>query len=245
MPELLALAAALTLGLFGSVHCIGMCGGIVGVLTYNLPEDMRKSPVRILPYAVAYNAGRIFSYMVAGAVVGLIGATAMAPLEMERALAVGRGLAGVFMILLGFYVAGWSPLLAKLEQLGARFWRRIEPLGRRFIPVRRPVHAFALGIVWGWLPCGMVYSALMLSLATASVITGAIVMGAFGLGTLPMLLAMGLGSVYFLRLAQRPMVRKAAGVLIIVAGFYLLAAPATPHNLHATHATNYQAFTAR
>jgi len=109
--------------------------------------------------------------------------------------------------------------------LGAKLWRWIEPFGRRFIPARHPIHALALGIVWGWLPCGMVYSALTLSIATGSVPVGAWVMGAFGLGTLPMLLAMGLGATAFLKLAQRPAVRKIAGVLIIAAGLYVFLAP--------------------
>jgi len=237
MPDLLSLAAALTLGFFGSVHCIGMCGGIVGVLTFNLPPEIRGSASRLLPYTIAYNGGRILSYMIAGAAVGLVGAAAMSPLEPERALTIGRTLAGAFMILLGFYVAGWSPALAKLEHLGARLWRRIEPLGRRFIPARRPVHALALGLVWGWLPCGMVYSALTLALAAASAPAGALVMGAFGLGTLPMLLAMGLGATPFMRVAQRPVIRKIAGILIIAAGVYVLVVSPAQHETHVHHAT--------
>jgi len=236
MPDLLSIAAALTLGFFGSVHCIGMCGGIVGVLTYNLPPDVRASATRLLPYAIAYNGGRIFSYTIAGAMAGLIGAAALSPLELERALTIGRGLAGAFMILLGLYVAGWSPLLGKLERLGAKLWRHIEPFGRRFIPARRPAQALALGVVWGWLPCGMVYAALILALTAASAPAGAIIMAAFGFGTLPMLLAMGLGAGYFLRAAQQRVVRRTAGVLIIASGIYLLAAPAPPHSEHAKHA---------
>jgi len=235
MPELLPVAAALTLGFFGSVHCVGMCGGIVGVLTYNLPPEVRHAPNRLLPYAVAYNGGRILSYMAAGAIAGLVGAAALSPLDFERAITIGRGLAGAFMILLGFYVAGWSPVLSRLEQLGAKLWRRIEPFGRRFIPVHHPAQALALGIVWGWLPCGMVYSALTLALATASVPAGAVVMGAFGLGTLPMLLAMGLGASTFLQLAQRPALRKVAGLLIIAAGVYLFFAPTVGHGDHVHH----------
>ena len=122
------------------------------------------------------------------------------------------------MILLGLYLSGFSAMLMRVESLGANVWKRIQPFGKRFIPVKTKSQAFFLGMVWGWLPCGLVYSVLIAALASGSASQGAIIMLCFGLGTLPTLLAMGMTAVKLKQYLQQPWVRKLSGCLIITFG---------------------------
>jgi len=233
MPTEITLASAFLLGLLGSTHCIGMCGGIVGALTLGLHDDIRRSPVRLFPYLAAYNLGRIAAYTVAGAVLGAISAQVLSLAPPAQVRLIVKLVTGGFMIALGLYLAGWWPGLAALERLGGRLWRRIEPYGRRFLPVNHPLKALALGFVWGWLPCGLVYSALAWSLTTGDAAHSAALMLAFGLGTLPMLFAMGATTRWLGQVARRPWVRRGAGILILSFGVYALLAP----GMHAGHGT--------
>jgi sulfite exporter TauE/SafE len=219
-PEL-GYPAAFLVGLLGGVHCVGMCGGIVGALTVGLPE-MRRTGVSGLRFQLAYNAGRIASYTLAGALVGGLGMLLATWLPVALAQRLLLGLAGVFMMLLGLYLGGWWMALSRVEVAGGHLWRHIEPLGRRFLPVRSPARALALGLVWGWLPCGLVYSVLIWSLSAGGVLQGAGLMLAFGLGTLPNLMLMGLMAGWLLRHARRPAVRKTAGALVFLFGVYTL-----------------------
>lgn len=218
-----SLITAFMAGLLGSVHCIGMCGGIVGALTMGLRENIRHSQRQLFPYLAAYNLGRISSYMLAGVLVGFLGAqfTTLLPQPML----VGRWFAGIFMIILGLYIADWWRALVILERGGAYIWRRIEPLGRRFLPVTNLPQALALGLIWGWLPCGLVYSVLVLALSSADPIQGGALMLAFGLGTLPMLLAIGSTASWLNDITKQPLVRQTMGLLIILFGLYTLFAP--------------------
>ena len=128
--------AAFLVGLFGGVHCVGMCGGIVGALSFGISEDVRQQSRRMLPYLLAYNLARISSYTLAGILLGGISALALQLVAINQFQQVLLVFAGLFMILLGLYVGGWWPVLLRLEQAGGLIWRRIEPLGRRFMPVR-------------------------------------------------------------------------------------------------------------
>ncbi|MBI3779417.1 MAG: sulfite exporter TauE/SafE family protein [Gammaproteobacteria bacterium] len=221
----ITLTSAFLVGLLGSTHCLGMCGGIVGALTLGLHDDIRRSPPRLFPYLAAYNLGRIASYAIAGAVVGFLSAQILRIAPPEQARLIAKIITGGFMIALGLYLAGWWPGLMALERLGGKLWTRIEPLGRRFLPVNHPAKALALGLVWGWLPCGLVYSALAWSLATGDPGRGALLMLAFGLGTLPMLFAMGAATRWLGQFTRRPWVRRGAGMLILLFGLYTLFAP--------------------
>ncbi len=212
--------AAFLIGLGGGVHCFGMCGGIVGALTLGLPAVPDRPLLGRLPFLLAYNLGRIISYVVAGALAGGVGAWAAHLLAVHQAQLVLQLLAGLFMILLGLYLAGWWTGLARLEQAGGRVWRWIEPLGRRLLPVRTPGRALGIGLVWGWLPCGLVYSVLVWAMGAGGVLNGGLLMLCFGLGTLPALLAMGTFAAALAGFMRRPAVRRIIGTLVILFGVY-------------------------
>jgi sulfite exporter TauE/SafE len=213
---------AFLVGLLGGVHCLSMCGGLVGSLTLGLDARIRQDPWRMLPYQLTYNLARIAGYATAGALFGGLGAVLLqvdAYQVVQRAL---YGLAALVMILLGLYLGGWWRVLAVVERAGARLWRRLEPIGRRILPIRRPLQAAALGYLWAWIPCGLVYSVLITAVASGSPIEGALVMLAFGAGTLPNLLGIGLLAGAAARVAERAWVRQAAGLLVIAFGLHAL-----------------------
>ena len=210
------LISAFVVGLLGGVHCVGMCGGIVGALSLGLPSQ------RQLPILLGYNLGRISSYTLAGALMGALGFYFSGLLPVQTAQRVLLGLAGVFMVLLGLYLGGWWNLLSRIERMGGVLWRRIEPLGRGLLPVRSPGQAVALGLLWGWLPCGLVYSALVWTVASGGPVQGGLLMLAFGLGTLPNLLLMGVAAVQLQRWVRKPATRAIAGGLIIAFGLWQL-----------------------
>jgi len=217
----LTLAAAFMIGLLGSTHCIGMCGGIVGALTMGLPETTRQSSLKLLPYLLTYNNGRLFSYSLAGLIVGLL-SDSVSDIFQIGSFPVGGIVGGLFMVALGIYIAGWLQTMAPLERLGGHFWRLIEPGGRRFMPVRSPAQALGLGVFWGWLPCGLVYSTLALAATSGDAIQSALLMLAFGAGTLPVLLAMGGFAEKLQRFTRHKWIRYIAGVLLIAFGAMIL-----------------------
>lgn len=220
-----ALFVAFMLGLLGSLHCAAMCGGIVGALTLRVPEGMRRSLPQLLPCLLSYNAGRIISYTVAGAVAGVLGAQALNMVSLEHAQLLGKWISALFMIALGLYIAGFSHVLVRLERLGAHAWRLIEPLGRRYLPVKGPRQAFVVGLVWGWLPCGFVYAVLAWALVAGSAAKGAGLMLAFGAGTLPMLLVMGVAVKWLGELLRSALFRRTVGTAVLLFGVYALLAP--------------------
>jgi len=213
-------------GLAGSVHCAGMCGGIVGALSTvarpAFPLPVRTvSPPFLAPAAVqvaAYNAGRIASYALAGALAGGVAGGA-ASLSGLPALQSGAYLAANLMLAaLGLYLMDAWRGLAVLEQGGQALWRHVTPLLRRLGPAATPGRMLAAGALWGWLPCGMVYSMLVTAMLSGSALGGASVMLAFGLGTLPMLAAIGLAGLRLRALFRQRGVRVACGVLVLVFG---------------------------
>jgi len=216
------LLSAFLVGLLGSTHCLGMCGGIVSALTLGLRADIRRSPWTIAPYLLAYNTGRIASYMIAGGLVGVLSAQLFGLAPPAQANWIARLVSAGFMIALGLYLAGWWPGLQQLEKWGGVLWRRIEPLGRRFLPVDRPFKALLFGLVWGWLPCGLVYTALVWAAASGSAGQGAALMLAFGLGTLPMLLAIGAAAEWLKDFVRQPWVRRGVGLVVLLFGLYTL-----------------------
>jgi sulfite exporter TauE/SafE len=225
------LLAAFLVGVLGGTHCFGMCGGIVGVLSSGLSLELQTSRWRLVAAQLAYNSGRISSYVFAGVLLGLFGQQ-LGEANLLPDFPVGKVIAAVFMILFGIYLAGWWHSLLWLERAGAHLWKYIEPLGRRYIPVRSVGQAFLLGLVWGWLPCGMVYAVLALALTSGSGSAGGTLMLVFGLGTLPALLTMGLAVNTLGRWIREPRVRLLAGVVVMVMGVFMLLANPSGHGHH-------------
>ena len=177
------LAGALLMGLVGSTHCLAMCGGLAAAIGQAAPTDRRGA---ILARATVYSTGRITSYAVAGAIAGGLGHA----FGVSSGLGMGlRVAAGLLVIAFGLHVAGWWNGLSTLERVGLRLWRRLAPLHRRIGRPDALGRVFLLGLLWGWLPCGLVYAALVAAAASSRVASGALFMLAFGVGTLPALLA--------------------------------------------------------
>ena len=209
-------AAAFAAGLLGGMHCAGMCGGIVVGLSASA-----RGPLVVRQ--LQFNGARIASYGVAGAGAGAAGSLLQLAGPMLYVQAGLFALANVLLVMLGLYVAGWGRAVLRLESPGRFLWRRIEPFARRFFPVDTAGRALAAGALWGWVPCGLVYSVAPLALASGSAAGGAAVMIAFGLGTLPALMAAGLGAVRLAAIRRSPWVRRGAGMLLITMGVVGLA----------------------
>ncbi len=213
----LTFAAAIVVGLLGSTHCLGMCSGIVAALNMGIVKDPRVKSPSLLIYQLAYNGGRISSYVLVGLLAGTLGAGLA---QLGASPVAGQLFAAAFMIALGLYLANWWRGLAVLERFGAVLWRHIQPLAQRLFPIQSPFHAFLLGALWGWLPCGLVYAVVAWSLTTANAIDAAILMLGFGLGTLPAMLLAGNAFNYLKGWVKAPAVRTSAGVLIMAFGIY-------------------------
>lgn len=208
-----ALASVFLVGLLGGVHCLGMCGGIVGALSLQRPGARPAMGLQL-----AYNSGRILSYGAAGALAGALGAGGLLLAGAAPARVGLYVLANLMLVALGLYLAGLWQGVAVLERGGALLWARIRPLATRLVPADTLPRALASGLLWGWLPCGMVYSVLATALFAGSAGGGLLVMLAFGLGTLPNLLAMGLAAERLRPLLQKRGVRIAAGLLVAAFG---------------------------
>ncbi|AHY43322.1 cytochrome biogenesis protein [Stutzerimonas decontaminans] len=219
MSELVPLLlSALVLGLLGGGHCLGMCGGLMGALTMAIPADQRAKRLRLL---MAYNLGRVLSYAVAGFVIGLAGwAVANSPAAM-----VLRVVAALLLITMGLYLAGWWSGLTRIESLGRSLWRHIQPIASRLMPVTSLPRALAVGALWGWLPCGLVYSTLLWSASQGDALDSALLMLAFGIGTWPVLLATGLAAERLTALLRKRGVRVVGGVMVILFGVWTLPGP--------------------
>jgi sulfite exporter TauE/SafE len=224
MESNLTLIAALTAGLVGSAHCLGMCGGIAAALGMSARSGASGRGLASL-YAVLFGLGRIGGYMVIGALAGLLGQRFAAAIDVPTWSAITRVATGVMLLLIGLQVAFHLKLLAPIEQGGARIWRRISPLARRFIPVRGPHHALALGLLWGWLPCGLVYSVALLAMLAETPLQSALLMGAFGLGTLPSMTAVAMSSAQVGWQAPQGRMRRFAGLVLVAFGVWTAAVP--------------------
>lgn len=219
------------IGLLGGVHCVGMCGGIVSAFSVASPK--RPFPVAVSNGAgavarpavlddafrvVAYNTGRLASYAIAGAIAGGI-AQGVRTLSVISTFQIGGyWLANLMLVALGLYLMDAWRGLTHLEAAGQRLWRHVQPLVRHLLPVDSAAKAFMLGGLWGWVPCGMVYSVLLTAMLSGSAVSGAAVMLAFGAGTLPVLLTMGmLGSRLQLWTRKRSL-RVASGLIVLLFG---------------------------
>jgi len=197
------LLSAWLLGTIGSVHCLGMCGGFVAAAAAR--DGATRATAPLLPAAtmlcrqLAYHAGRASGYAVLGAAFGAAG---VAALETAALLPFQRGLfllANGLLLALGVSLAAGRPGLGGLQRAGAAVFARVLPCVQPLLALHGARGRAALGFVWGFVPCGLVYSTLPLALFSGGMWQGALVMLAFGLGTVPALAATGLA----LRLPQR------------------------------------------
>ena len=211
MTEPLSLLTALLLGLFGSSHCLVMCGGISAAIGARAGEHRVRA-------ALLFNTGRIFSYAIAGLIVSLAGLW----LAQQNAIPmlVLRTIAAVMLILMGLYVARWSTVLTRFEQAGNLLWKRLQPLTVRFMQSPKVSDQLVLGMLWGWLPCGLVYSTLSWVAANGNPVMGPLSMLAFGAGTLPALFASTLAGTLVSDLLGNTHVRRFAGLLLIIYGIW-------------------------
>ena len=207
-------------GLLGGVHCFGMCGGIVGALT--LGTTKQKTFSSTLAITIGYNVGRISGYVAAGGIVAFLGSSLIDLTGIQAAKQTLSIIASLFMVALGLYLAGIWQGISKLESIGGILWKRIQPFTKKFMPVRNIQQAIPLGFLWGWLPCGLVYTALIWTLSAGSALEGALIMLAFGLGTLPNLLAMGVIATRLAKWVRNPKVRLIAGLLVVLLGIVTL-----------------------
>ena len=210
-----SLLAVFVVGLLGGVHCLGMCGSIVGVFTSQVQKDSAR-----WPFHLAYSSGRIVSYAVAGALVGAIGQAGMLMRDVAPVQHLLFALSSFMLVALGLYLAGAWGVVRRLELLGTGLWKTLQPYTTKLLPVNTVPRALGLGALWGWLPCGLVYSVLVAALASGSAVRGALIMLAFGLGTLPNLLAIGMFWESIKGWVQSPNVRLGAGLLVMTFGVY-------------------------
>jgi len=212
------LSAAFVTGLLGSAHCFGMCGGISGLFA------VRASVASLgnqLSKAVAYNLGRILTYAFLGVAVAVVGKSLVSSIPSLAAPV--RLASGVLIILVGLQLAfGWR-ILAPVENAGARLWKKVAPAAKALVPVESVFQAFGLGLIWGCLPCGLVYSVLLLAATSAEPASGGLVMIAFGLGTMPAMVATGLSASRLARFMGGK--RLGAGLLIVLIGIATIAMP--------------------
>jgi hypothetical protein len=204
----LILAAWLTGLAGGGGHCIGMCGGILGALGVGQGKGWRG----VLLTTTAH-FGRITSYSIAGALAGLLGAGLIIGVFGENGIVILRIFAAALIFAIGLQLVFGRPLLRRIEQGGARFWRLLAPQMRKLLPPRDPVRAFGVGALWGWLPCGLVYAELAVAAAAGGPAAGALVMASFGLGTIVSLSILG-NLMHAIGLGRMP--RQASGALLLL-----------------------------
>jgi sulfite exporter TauE/SafE len=213
MTESLALSTAFFLGLLGGTHCLGMCGGIAATVAMGSPGGGRGAGLLL-----GYNTGRIFSYGLAGALLGSLSWL----IEDPTIQIIIRSFAGIMLILMGFYIAQWWQILTQVESAGGVLWKRISPIASKLLPVKNAKQAILLGLIWGWLPCGLVYSTLIWASAASDWLLSAQLMVLFGLGTLPAMLMTGLLAQQVKQILQHRITKQISGSIIILMGLYTI-----------------------
>ncbi len=213
--DYLAFFSAFSIGLLGGAHCIGMCGGVIGALTMAIDANQYQ---RRLLLITAYNIGRVSSYVIIAVIFYLL----VNSIESYFSLTIMRSIAGILLIAMGLYLANWWRGLTYLEKLGSYLWRFLQPLSKPLLPVTKSWQALLLGIIWGWLPCGLIYSALAYSATASSVHNAALIMFSFALGTLPAVLLGSLFAERFSIFIKKKNIRITMAVLIIIFGIWTL-----------------------
>ena len=234
---------ALTTGFLGSIHCLGMCGGVSGTIalgaTAPQPRGLERATVAIIPFVavrrapsvlsapqtnvLAFNAGRIASYMIAGAMAGSIGGVISQGWVLSETMSARTGLflfANLMIVATGLYLMGLPQLLAPLERAGGLIWRHVSPQIKKLLPMNTVPRAALFGMLWGWIPCGMVYAMLLSAMSAGSSTAGMLTMLAFGIGTLPAMIAVGWAAGSIRQWTRDSRVRMLAGAVIVAMGLF-------------------------
>ncbi len=210
--EFSLLVSALLVGFFGSGHCVVMCGGMASAMQMMMGHAKTS---RVFMLQLAMSIGRISSYALLGGLFGALGATALMIGPFSHGLQL---MSGLMLILMALYVSRLWSILAKLERHGSWLWHKIQPYAKKLLPIDTMLKAFGYGLSWGYLPCGLVYSGLSVSLSTASFSHGALWMLSFGLGTLPAVLLTGQAAQHYVQLKNKPWVRITAALMLVFFG---------------------------
>lgn len=214
------------IGFLGGGHCVAMCGGLSSAFALQLPENLSRFKLIVL-----LNLGRICSYVAIGAILGALGQFGLSLDKTQTLQTILFYGANILLILLGLYLAGFSSLIIKIEYVGKPIWKKLSPLLQKLLPIKSARASFFVGALWGWLPCGLVYSASIYALGSGSLTHGALLMLAFALGTLPNLLALGMFAAQLKTQLQKKPIRILAGLLIIALALAQLLSPL----LHSVH----------
>lgn len=223
------LTAALLMGFLGSPHCLGMCGGLVAAFGLSMTD---VSPAKRRALIATYHLGRLTSYALLGLIAGSIGTALLAPFMTSNNLP--RILLGLVLVFIGVTMLG-APFLNKLERVGMRFWQWLAPLRKKVFPLTTFPRALMAGLLWGFLPCGLVYGALMMAVVGHSVTTGALLMFAFGLGTVPMLVATHETVSWIRNHIGRLRLRQLNGAVMMVSGLAVIAVPIMMNTMQGGH----------
>lgn len=216
---------AFIMGLLGSAHCMGMCGGLTVALSSGC-EPSRQASLSLI-----YHLFRVCSYAILGGIAGALG-DVMSRWTDFPVLMIA---ASVLLIMMGLYLMGRWSLLTVLEKQGGKLWKYVAPIQKKFLPIRSFSQAASIGLLWGLLPCGLVYSALAVSAASGSALHGVITMLAFGLGTLPALYITGVFAKQLLQWFKKPWLRTSIGIIFIVWGSYQMYTTLVPPNEMGAH----------
>ena len=214
----ISLSAALVAGAAGSVHCVAMCGGLAGALSLRTSHGNWRRTTRDCGL---HHLGRLSGYAAAGALFGSLGVLLQSILNLPLLIVAIRVAAALLLVLVAVRIlVGWNTLAA-LERLGGRFWRLLQPLMRHAVGARSEAGNLLLGFLWGWLPCGLVYSMLLFAALSGDSLRGAAIMLAFGIGTLPAMLGTSVLASQASQLTRWRGTRRAIGALLLVFGVWL------------------------
>lgn len=212
---------ALMIGVLGSAHCMGMCGGIASAIGLTSVSNSSNSRGGKFFTPLFYNMGRLVSYALTGAIIGGAVASASQIATDFAVLNWLRLLSAIVMIVLALYIGQWWQGLLAIEKLGQHLWKYISPVTTRLLPLKSPLHALPLGFLWGWLPCGLVYSTLTWAAVSGSALNGASIMLAFGIGTLPAMLMVGVGATYLNKVKNSVLFRQLGATLLLGYGIFI------------------------
>jgi hypothetical protein len=234
----ISLSAALVAGAAGSVHCVAMCGGLAAAFGMR----SRNTSARAFSDTVLYHVGRLSGYGLAGTIFGWLGASLLSTVNVPLLASVARLGAGVLLILAALKIlCGWN-LLSFIERAGAQYWRALQPVARRAMGALGATRSLIVGLFWGWLPCGLVYSMLMFAALSGDGLQGAAIMVAFGLGTMPAMLTSSALAVRLGQWIRRRGTRQLGGVMLLLFGCWIAwsAVPSPQHDHPAAHVMQAQ-----